>query len=54
MVTMTFEVPDTKVVEDDTEYIMSNPKIMKAIGDGDKQIASGNFTTTKLENLWKT
>ena len=54
MAKMILETSGTKVVEDDTEYIMSNPKIMKAIEDGDKQIASGNFTTTKLENLWKT
>lgn len=37
---------------DETEYIMSQPKIMDAISKGDKAIASGNYTTTRLEEIW--
>lgn len=37
---------------DETEYVMSNPKIMDSIREGEKAIAAGNFQTTKLENLW--
>lgn len=36
----------------ETDYILSNSKIMDAINDGDKIIASGNYKTTKLEDLW--
>lgn len=37
---------------DKTDYVLSNPKIMDAINEGDKIIASGNYMTTKLEDLW--
>lgn len=37
---------------DETEYIMSQPKIMDAISKGDEAIASGNYTTTRLEEIW--
>lgn len=36
----------------ETDYILSNPKIIDAINEGDKIIASGNYKTTKLEELW--
>ncbi len=36
----------------ETDYILSNSKIIDAINDGDKIIASGNYKTTKLEDLW--
>lgn len=38
---------------DETEYVMSNPKIMESIREGEKAIASGEIKTTKLEDLWK-
>ncbi|MDO4819356.1 MAG: hypothetical protein Q3994_03145 [Prevotella sp.] len=38
---------------DETEYIMSNPKIMEGIREGERAIAEGNVKTTKLEDLWK-
>lgn len=38
---------------DETDYVMSNSKIIDAINDGDEIISSGNFKTTKLEDLWK-
>lgn len=41
------------IEEDETEYIMSNPKIMESIREGEREIAEGNFKTTKLEDLWK-
>lgn len=37
---------------DETEYVLSNPKIMEAISEGEEIISSGSFKTTKLENLW--
>ena len=41
----------TEVI-DETEYVKSNAKIMDAIREGEEAIASGNFQTTKLEDLW--
>ena len=38
---------------DETEYIMSNEKIMNGIREGEQAIAEGNLTTVKLEDLWK-
>ena len=38
---------------DETEYIMSNQKIMEGIREGERAIAEGNVKTTKLEDLWK-
>ena len=38
---------------DETEYIMSNAKIMEGIREGEKAISEGNIKTTKLEDLWK-
>lgn len=48
-------VSDPSVLKeiDETEYVLSNPKIMEAITEGDEIISSGNFKTTKLEDLWK-
>lgn len=43
-------LPDAE--QDETEYVMSNPELMNAIKEGDKQVASGNYKTTKLEDLW--
>lgn len=37
---------------DETEYVLSNPKIMDAIREGDAAIKAGNTQTTKLEDLW--
>lgn len=44
-------LPDKEI--DETEFIMQNSEIMEAIKDGDAQIKSGNFETTKLKDLWK-
>lgn len=38
---------------DETAYVMSNPKIMDAIHEGDEAIAKGNVETTTLDELWK-
>lgn len=38
---------------DETEYIMSNPKIMESIREGERAIAEGNVKAIKLEDLWK-
>lgn len=37
---------------DETEYVMSNPKIMSAIEEGEAAIREGDLHTTKLEDLW--
>lgn len=36
----------------ETNYITSSPAMMEIIAQGDKQIQSGNYETTKLEDLW--
>ena len=46
----TFEKIETM---DETEYVMSNPKIMESICEGEAAITAGEFKTTKLEDLWK-
>lgn len=38
---------------DETEYVMSNSKIMDSIREGEDAIAAGNIEVTKLEDLWK-
>lgn len=38
---------------DETEYVKANPKLMEGIREGERAIAEGNVTVTKLEDLWK-
>lgn len=38
---------------DETEYIMSNAKIMDSIREGERAIAEENIKVMKLEDLWK-
>lgn len=37
---------------DETDYIMSNPKIMDSIDEGERAISEGKVKVTKLEDLW--
>ena len=46
------ETSTEKKYANDTEYIQASKKMMKVVAEGDKQIASGNLTTTKVEDLW--
>ena len=38
---------------DETEYIMSSPKMVEILRDGDKEIAEGNFESIAIDDLWK-
>ena len=42
-----------KQQQDETEYIMSSPKMMEILREGDKEIAEGNFQPIALDDLWK-
>ena len=46
------EATTQKTYANDTEYIQASPKMMEIIAKGDKQIASGKVTTTKVADLW--
>lgn len=37
----------------ETEYIMSSPKMVDILREGDEQIASGQYNSIALEDLWK-
>lgn len=42
-----------KVAMDETEYIMSSPRMVEILREGEKEIAEGNFTPIAIEDLWK-
>ncbi len=42
-----------KQAMDETEYIMSSPKMVEILREGEKEIAEGNFTPIAIEDLWK-
>ena len=42
-----------KQQQDETEYIMSSPKMVEILREGDKEIAEGNFQPIALDDLWK-
>ena len=42
-----------KKEQDTTEKIMASPAMMEIIRKGDEEIAGGNITPIKLEELWK-
>lgn len=37
---------------DETEYIMSSPKMLDIIREGDEEIKKGNLHTTNVEDLY--
>ena len=47
------KLADTKAKVDETEYIMSSPRMVKILKEGDKEIAQGNIQSVALEDLWK-
>ena len=42
-----------KVAMDETEYLMSSPRMAEILREGEKEIAEGNFTPIAIEDLWK-
>jgi hypothetical protein len=42
-----------KQTMDETEYIMSSPKMVDILREGEKEIAEGNFETIANDDLWK-
>ncbi len=42
-----------KAQTDETEYIMSSPRMVEILKEGDAEIASGNVQPIELEDLWK-
>ena len=37
----------------ETEYILASDAMKEIIAQGDQQIASGKYRTTKVQDLWK-
>ena len=44
---------EKKEEQDATEQILASPAMMEIIHKGDEEIADGNVTPIKLEELWK-
>ena len=44
---------EKKEEQDTTEQILASPAMMEIIHKGDEEIAGGNVTPIKLEELWK-
>ena len=42
-----------KQQQDETEYIMSSPKMREILDEGDKEIEKGEFQPIVLDDLWK-
>jgi antitoxin YefM len=38
---------------DETEYIMSSPKMVEIIRQGEEDIKNGNFKVMTLDEIWK-
>ena len=38
---------------DETEYIMSSPRMVEILREGDEEITKGNFHPIAIEDLWK-
>lgn len=43
----------TKEKKDETEYIMSSPRMVEILQEGDQEIAQGKGQKVELEDLWK-
>ena len=43
----------SKEKADETEYIMSSPRMVEILNEGDKEIAQGNSQPVALDDLWK-
>ena len=42
-----------KQTMDETEYIMSSPKMVEIIRQGEEDIKNGNFKVMTLDDIWK-
>jgi hypothetical protein len=42
-----------KQAMDETEYIMSSPKMVEILRQGDEDIKNGNFKVMSLDEIWK-
>ena len=42
-----------KQVTDETEYIMSSPKMAEILRQGEEDIKNGNFKVVTLDEIWK-
>ena len=42
-----------KQAMDETEYIMSSPKMVEIIRKGEEDIKNGNFKVMTLDEIWK-
>lgn len=42
-----------KEMMDETEYIMSSPKMVEILREGEQEIAEGDFKPIAIEDLWK-
>lgn len=42
-----------KQTMDETEYIMSSPKMVEIIRKGEEDIKNGNFKVMTLDDIWK-
>jgi len=42
-----------KAAADETAYIMSSPRMVEILSEGDKEIAEGNVQPIALDDLWK-
>ena len=42
-----------KQAMDETEFIMSSPKMVDIIRQGDEDIKNGNFKVMNLDEIWK-
>ena len=42
-----------KQTMDETEYIMSSPKLVEIISKGEEDIKNGNFKVMTLDDIWK-
>ena len=43
----------SKKATNETEYIMSSPKMVEILREGEKEIAEGNFNPIAIDDLWK-
>ena len=46
-------ITSKKHAMDETEYIMSSPRMVEILREGDQEIAQGQGQTVELEDLWK-
>ncbi len=47
------KLAEKKAEVDETEYIMSSPRMVEILRQGDEEIAKGQGQTVAVEDLWK-